>query len=172
MAELKYPVIKSRGQYNQYCNFLEGLLCKPDQSSGEEAEIELLTTLIEVWDSQHSKTSQLDPIQLLKSLMKDHKLTAVQLMKILGIRSRGHIYEILGYQKGLSKSVIRKLSEYFKVSQEAFNRAYMLKTSSAKAPTRDRNASKASRRSRVTNAKAAGTKRLQKGSIKKKLQSA
>ena len=33
---------------------------------------------------------------------------------------------ILNYHKGLSKETIRKISDYFKVSQEAFNRPYKL----------------------------------------------
>ena len=33
---------------------------------------------------------------------------------------------MLNYQKGLSKETIRKLADYFKVSQELFNRPYKL----------------------------------------------
>src|SRR3982751_608165 len=124
MAGLKYPVIKSREQYNEYCNALEKLLSKPEQTKEVEEEIELLTTLIEVWDQQHSQIMQLDPIQLLHSFIEEHKLKSPEIMKIMGIHSRGHLYEILNYQKGLSKEVIRNLAAYFKVSQEAFNRTY------------------------------------------------
>ena len=40
--------------------------------------------------------------------------------------SKGTISKILNYQKGLSKDTIRKLSDYFKINQEAFNRPYKL----------------------------------------------
>ncbi|MBA2563670.1 MAG: transcriptional regulator [Chitinophagaceae bacterium] len=129
MTELKYPVVKNRAQYNAYCNALEELLGKPEQTNKEEEEIELLTTLIEVWDRQHSQTNQLDPIQLLRSFIREHKLKPFQIMKIMCINSRGHLYEILNYRKGLSKEVIRNLAAYFKVSQEAFNQRYSLKKS-------------------------------------------
>ena len=33
---------------------------------------------------------------------------------------------MLNYKKGLSKQVIRKLADHFKVRQEAFNRPYKL----------------------------------------------
>jgi HTH-type transcriptional regulator/antitoxin HigA len=36
-------------------------------------------------------------------------------------------HPLLNYKKGLSKDIIRTLSGYFKVSQEAFNRHYKLK---------------------------------------------
>ena len=68
---------------------------------------------------------EMDPIQLLKSLMTENKLKAVDLVKILGV-SKGLVSSILNYRKGLSKESIRKLSNYFKLSQEAFNRPYKL----------------------------------------------
>jgi len=42
--------------------------------------------------------------------------------------SRGYVSDILHYKKGLSKEVIRNLAERFKLSQDAFNRPYKLKS--------------------------------------------
>ena len=133
MATLKYTVIKNKEQYTDYCNLVEQLLSKPNPTMEDENEIELLTTLIEVWDEKHSTIKQLDPVQLLRSFIKEHKLKPGATMKIMGITSRGHYSEIMNYQKGFSKEVIRKLAGYFKVSQEAFNRPYALKKPQFKA---------------------------------------
>lgn len=57
--------------------------------------------------------------------MDDHHLTATALADILGV-SKGYVSDILNYKKGLSKDVIRKLAEHFKVRQDAFNRPYPL----------------------------------------------
>ena len=57
--------------------------------------------------------------------MDDHKLKPKDLVDLLNV-SKGYISEILHYKKGLSKDVIRKLADHFKVSQEAFNRPYKL----------------------------------------------
>jgi HTH-type transcriptional regulator/antitoxin HigA len=57
--------------------------------------------------------------------MNSHNIKAKDLVMLLGI-SKSYISEILNYKKGFSKSVIRLLSTYFKVSQEAFNRPYDL----------------------------------------------
>ena len=81
--------------------------------------------MIEKWDEEHNTFKEVDPIKLLHSLMKDHHLKAKDLVDLLGI-SKGYVSDILNYKKGLSKEVIRKLAEYFKVSQEAFNRPYKL----------------------------------------------
>ncbi len=124
MEVLKYTVIKTEEQYNNYCNILENLIS--EDSPALDDEIELLTLLIEKWDSEHSTFNDLDPIQLIKSLMEENSLKAVGLAKLLGL-SKGTVSKILNYQKGLSKETIRTLSEYFHISQEAFNRPYKLK---------------------------------------------
>ena len=88
-------------------------------------EIDLLTLLIENWDNEHSTFNDSDPIELLKTLMEEHDLKAKDLVKILDL-SKGTISKILNYHKGLSKDTIRRLADYFKLSQEAFNRPYKL----------------------------------------------
>ncbi|HUC80958.1 MAG TPA: hypothetical protein VMR70_08585 [Flavisolibacter sp.] len=125
MDVLKYKVIKSRKQYDDYCRALDGLLEVEESTKEQEQEIELLTVLIEKWDADHSSFRGLDPIQLLHSLMKEHGLGATDLTKVLDI-SKSYLSEVLHYKKGLSKEVIRKLAAHFKMAQEAFNRPYAL----------------------------------------------
>lgn len=124
METLKYTKIKSVDQYNTYCDFLENLIV-PDKASDQD-EIELLSILIEKWDEEHNSLNDLNPIELLKALMAEHNLKAKDLVEICGL-TKGTVSKILNYQKGLSKDSIRILSNYFKVSQEAFNRHYVLK---------------------------------------------
>jgi HTH-type transcriptional regulator/antitoxin HigA len=124
METLKYTIIKTEEQYNNYCDALENLLVKDDSKYMDE--IELLTLLIEKWDNEHNSFNDLNPVELIKSLMEENNLKATDLTRILGL-SKGTVSKILNYQKGLSKETIRKLSEHFKVSQEAFNRPYKLK---------------------------------------------
>jgi HTH-type transcriptional regulator/antitoxin HigA len=88
-------------------------------------EIALLTLLIEKYDEEHSIFELADPIALLTSLMKEHKMKAVDLANLLEV-SEGLVSDMLNYKKGLSKDTIRILSERFKLNQEAFNRPYEL----------------------------------------------
>ena len=125
METLKYKIISSKNQYKEYCNQLEQLIAVKPQDRNTKDEIALLTLLIEQWDAEYISSTELDPIQLLHSFIKDHKLKAKDLVSILGI-SKGYVSDILHHKKGLSKEVIRKLADYFKVSQEAFNRPYKL----------------------------------------------
>jgi HTH-type transcriptional regulator / antitoxin HigA len=126
MEIMKYKMIKSEIQYKSYCNQLESLLLVKDKSGMINEEIELLTLLIEKWEHDHTTTRFSDPVELLDFLMTENKLKAVDLAVILNV-SKGLVSDILNYKKGFSKIVIRKLSIYFKVSQEAFNRSYPLK---------------------------------------------
>lgn len=123
MKALKYTIIKDLKQYNDYCAILEKLVLRDDIEIRDE--IELLTLLIEKWDRDHNTFNESDPITLLKALMENHNLQAKDLVTIMEL-SKGTISKILNYHKGLSKETIRKLSDYFKVSQEAFNRPYKL----------------------------------------------
>lgn len=127
METLKFKIIKSKSQYNDYCKKLEKLVDANSKSKEVKDEIELLTFLIEKYDEENTTFEELDPIQLLHSLMADHNLKAKNLVEILGV-SKGMVSDILNYKKGLSKEIIRVLSSYFKVSQEAFNRFYKLKS--------------------------------------------
>ena len=126
MRTMKYKIIKTEEQYDEYCNLLEILLEQSRRENDAEDEIDLLTFLIEKWDSEHSTFNEIDPVSLLHSLMQDHNLKAIDLAGILAV-SKGLVSDILNYKKGMSKETIRILSGYFKVSQEAFNRPYHLK---------------------------------------------
>lgn len=125
METLKYKVITSVKQYTYYFEILEELIFLKQKPKMIKEEIALLTLLIEKWGEQNSPLLNLDPIALLKSLMKEHTMKAFQLAELLKV-SEGLVSDILNYKKGLSKETIRILSDYFKVNQEAFNRPYKL----------------------------------------------
>ena len=132
METLKYKIIKSKKQYFEYCDILEQLLDLKKKGKEIKDEIELLTLLIEKWDKEHNSFSHANPIELLQYLMKENNLKAKDLVTILDL-SKGMVSEILNYNKGMSKEVIRKLAHHFKVSQDAFNKAYDLKVDGKKA---------------------------------------
>ncbi|MBN9296323.1 MAG: helix-turn-helix domain-containing protein [Filimonas sp.] len=125
METLKYKIINSKKQYKTYCDILEQLVFSDIKNQNTKDEIALLNLLIETWDKKHNSFHELDPVQLLQSFMKEKDLKAKDLVEILDL-SKGYISDILHYKKGFSKEVIRKLADYFKVSQEAFNRPYTL----------------------------------------------
>jgi HTH-type transcriptional regulator/antitoxin HigA len=127
---LKYKIIKSKSQYKSYCLALKYLLDQSATSQSNSDEIELLTFLIEKYDAEQSVLHSPDPIHFLRSFMVESNLKAKDLAELLGV-SKGYVSEILNYKKSLSKEVIRKLSDRFKVRQDLFNRPYALKSKSS-----------------------------------------
>ena len=127
MQTIPYKVIKTKKQYYQYCEILEELVVLKTKSKEQKDTIELLTLLIEKWDEEHNTFADANPIELLQYLMEINNLKSTELATLLGI-SKSLFSDILNYRRGLSKGVIRKLSERFKVSQELFNRPYQLDT--------------------------------------------
>ena len=113
MEPLKYTIIKDKKQYYEYCDILESFI----SLNKNQDEIDLLTLLIEKWDYEHNTFKDSDPVEILKALMHENSLKAKDVVDILGL-SKGTV----------SKDTIRKLADFFKVSQEAFNRPYKLKS--------------------------------------------
>ncbi len=120
---MKYRVIDSYTLYENYCDVLEKLVFSSPITPEIQDEINLLTLLIETYDKQNSQFRNLDPVQLLKSLLAEHKMKAADLARKLHV-SEGLISDILKYKKGMSKKTIRGVADLFKMQQEAFNRPY------------------------------------------------
>jgi HTH-type transcriptional regulator / antitoxin HigA len=129
METLKYKIIASEKQYDRYCKTLEQLVFSTKETRALKDEIALLTLLIEKYDKEHSTLGLAVPVALWKSLMKDHKMKAVDLARLPRV-SEGLVSDMHNYKKGLSKETICILSEKFKFSQEAFNRSYKLQVPS------------------------------------------
>jgi HTH-type transcriptional regulator/antitoxin HigA len=129
MRTLVYKIIKTKSQYHKYCDRLELLLDLSKKPKDVIDEIELLHLLIDKYDAEHHSFDDLNPIELLKALMKENNIKAVELSTLLNV-SEGLVSDMLNFKKGLSKETIRILSERFKMNQAAFNRPYELSLSS------------------------------------------
>lgn len=125
MEDLTYTRIKSQEQYNEYSKKLRELTIGDDEDEVTQEHIELLMILIEKWDSEQFDGSNYDPVELIQSLKKDHNLAQKDLAKIAGV-SPSYMSEMLNYKKRFPLDVVRKLSNYFKISQESLNKPYKL----------------------------------------------
>ncbi len=126
MDTLKYKVITSEKQYEKYCDTLHNLVFSEKKTKEIKEEIDLLTLLIESYDSKKRNWDTLNPVDLLRSLMQEQGVNSTTLAKTLEV-NKSYISEILNYKKGISKELVRKLAAHFKVKQEAFNRPYKLR---------------------------------------------
>ncbi len=120
----QFKIIRTKKQYYEYCNLLEELV-KTNKKKDLD-DIELLTLLIKKWDNENLPKLDTDPIELIKALMEENKIKAIDLARILEV-NKSTVSRVLNYQKGLSKKSIRILSEHFCIAQEALNKSYKLK---------------------------------------------
>jgi HTH-type transcriptional regulator/antitoxin HigA len=117
---MKYTVIKSKSQYQDYCNALEQLGEIKRPAKTVQDEMELLQLLIDAYDEAQRKIKKIPAHVFLKSLMNEHQMRGVTLANLLNV-SPSLVSDMLHGKKAFSKNSIRILAEYFKVSQEAFN---------------------------------------------------
>ncbi|MEZ4989815.1 MAG: helix-turn-helix domain-containing protein [Saprospiraceae bacterium] len=122
---LKYTIIKSLSQYTEYCDIHESLMMKEDPGANDE--IELLELLIEDYDQRimDTKGEGLNPVELLRSLIRDGNMTQSELAKSIRV-SKQLISDVLGYRRNISKDLMIKLSNFFSMSLAAFSREYDL----------------------------------------------
>ncbi|MCW9709207.1 helix-turn-helix domain-containing protein [Fodinibius salsisoli] len=124
MEQLKYTVIKSEEQYEEYCDTLEELVFSENTETKED-EIELLTLLIEDWDRKHPLGPELDPVELIKAFMDEHGLNQTELAEVVDY-SKNYVSEILNYKKRIPPKMVRRFADYFKIQQSALNKTYRL----------------------------------------------
>ncbi|MCB9235099.1 MAG: transcriptional regulator [Bacteroidia bacterium] len=123
-------LIKNLDQYHHYCSEVERL-AEMEETEEINDQIEHLLLLIEKWDKEHNPLPEMDPVELIKALMKNKGLKARDLVRDLEI-DKTQLSAILNYRKGFSKRITRLLADYFKINQEALNRPYPLKESGKK----------------------------------------
>ena len=114
------PMIIKTEEENERAILLVGeLMAKGDKLSSEEnALLELLGKLIADFEEKFYQPRDASPQEVLVELMNSRGLKQTDLADVLGSKSR--VSEVLSGKRELSKSQIKSLSEFFKVSAELF----------------------------------------------------
>lgn len=122
---MKYTKIKSIEQYNEYCEKHEELTFKNFDLHQEE--LELIEILIDEYENRTIQAPiKMDPVEMISYLLEENNLTKSKLAKELEV-SRQLITDILNYRRNISKQMVNKLSNRFKLYPSAFSRPYKLK---------------------------------------------
>ena len=83
--------------------------------------LDVLTTLIEAYETEHYPMDPPDPIEAIKFRMEQQGLTRKDLEKILGSRMR--VSEVLNRKRGLSINMIRALHQKLGISADVLIRS-------------------------------------------------
>ncbi len=122
---MKYRKISNLKEYTEYCDRHERLVVEDYEKYINE--IELIEILIDEYDNRINPfEKKMNPVELLDSFLKEEQITNSQLAQELGVSAQ-LISDILKYRRNISKEMVNKLSDYFKLRPEAFSRPYRLK---------------------------------------------
>jgi HTH-type transcriptional regulator / antitoxin HigA len=105
---LSVKPIKTEKDYEAALEEIDRLFdAKPGTSEGDHLEV--LTTLVEVYENQHYSIPAPDPVEAIKYFLESRGLTRKDLESYLGSRAR--VSEILNHKRPLSLDMIRRLNQ-------------------------------------------------------------
>ena len=111
-------VIHNDAELEVYTDALFKLTAKERPSHSEAEAIELLTLLIERYEDEHYSVPAADPISVVRYLIEKGNLTQRDLIPQFGSESAVSMF--LSGDRNLNLKQIRRLSERFKISTDAF----------------------------------------------------
>ena len=82
--------------------------------------LDILATLIDVWEAEHFPMDPPDPIEAIKFRMEQQGLKRKDLEPMIGTRTR--VAEVLNRKRGLSIGMIRRLHDQLGISAEVLIR--------------------------------------------------
>ncbi len=112
--------LKTQKDYATAQRLLDGLIGRDNLRPGEVDYIAGLARFVEDYERQHrlGELRRLQPLGLLRHLMEENEMSTSDLGRILG--SRGLASEVVNGKRGLSKTLIAKLSRHFGLDPALF----------------------------------------------------
>ncbi len=114
-------LIKTKNDYKQALERLETIF-DAKRGSAEGDELELLSLLIEKYETQHFPVSLPDPIEAIKFRMEQMGYNQADLAKVVGLKSRAS--EILNKKRKLSLHMIRQLHNKLNIPTDVLIQSY------------------------------------------------
>jgi HTH-type transcriptional regulator/antitoxin HigA len=118
LSEALPRVIQTEEQNEAYSALLEDLHERGRMTPEQEQLSELLTLLIEDFESRHYQLEPATPIEIVRELMAANGLNQANMVDVFGTRSVAS--EVLSGKRKLSKTQIQRLSHRFNVSADLF----------------------------------------------------
>ncbi|MEJ5261454.1 MAG: helix-turn-helix domain-containing protein [Ignavibacterium sp.] len=113
---MKVKVIKTRKEYREALKKIDELWnAKPNTDEGDL--LELLVTLVEVYEQKHFKINPPDPIEAIKFRMEQLGLKQADIAKVIGGKNRAS--EILNRKRDLTAQMMRELHKKFNIPAES-----------------------------------------------------
>src|SRR5579862_9045820 len=114
LEETKPEVVHGEQENQRQIEMLEKLTAKQEATEAERKLIELLTVLIEDFETKNYPVVEVGPLDIIRHLMEEHQLRQKDLVDVFGTESI--VSDVLNGKRDLNKDHIKRLSERFKVS--------------------------------------------------------
>jgi HTH-type transcriptional regulator / antitoxin HigA len=118
LAQTVPTVITSEGEYDRIVAIVDRLAVKRDLSLEEDRLLELLSTLIEVYENEVCPIPDAPAHVMIQQFMLDRGLRQADLVPVLG--SRSLVSEVVNGKRKPSKVQVKNLGEFFGVSPALF----------------------------------------------------
>lgn len=110
---------------------IEALWDKATPGTPEGERFEVLSTLVDAYERQHTPVLPPDPVSAIKFRMEQQGLSPKDLLPIFGTSAR--VSEVLTRKRGLSLAMIRRLNRKLEIPLECLVQEYKLRKA---APTK------------------------------------
>ena len=106
--------IKSVEQFQEAQKVMDQLLARGELKGGEEMYLDALSDLVAAYEDEHYAIEPASDAEMLRHLMEARGVTQAQLSRDTTV-PKSTISEILAGKKHLSRQMIRKFADYFRV---------------------------------------------------------
>ena len=118
----RFPLrpLRSDAELDQAVKVVDSLVSKPSLSRDEEDYLEVLSGLVEAYETEEHPMQPLPDAEMLRHLIDAKGVSQTEVAKGTGIAD-STISEVLKGKRFLSRGHIARLSRYFKVSADVFS---------------------------------------------------
>jgi HTH-type transcriptional regulator / antitoxin HigA len=118
VADIKPKVIETEDEYEQFLAVAERLTFKQDQTPEESALYDLVTMLVETYETEHYRIDRPAPAEILQQIIESSGIDPIELVKIFG--SSDTVTQVLAGTKTIDPERAQALADRFKLSPSIF----------------------------------------------------
>jgi HTH-type transcriptional regulator / antitoxin HigA len=118
VAEVTPKVIETEEEYEQFLAVAERLTFNQNQTPEESALYDLVTMLVETYESQHYQIEESSPVEILLHIIESSGIDLADLADIFG--SSDILNQVLAGQQPINNSQAQALGDKFKLSPQIF----------------------------------------------------
>ena len=119
LVQIEPRPIGSKAALDRTYKLIDKLMSKPELSRAESEMLELLSMLVEQYESREHPTPQVSASDMLEHLIESHGITNATLAAETNV-PRSIVTDILAGRRRISLGNVRKFANYFRVAPGVF----------------------------------------------------